>query len=199
MKTIRFSHIFQILILIGILFSAASLASAEEGYVINLKESSITCLVKYTLIGKYSPEFKDFSGLIYFDPKDLTKSSVYLKIKVESVNSKYATLDRLARSKRLLDAKTYPDVVFQSKRVEKRSDGYYVTGLLSLHGVTRNFTFPFKLEGPVVQGKQSFLLAQGKWLIDRKKFNVVWDKNLDKGGIVVGDQITVDWKIKAYK
>ena len=115
---------------------------AADGYVVHLQESSITCFVKYSLVGKYSPEFKDFNGLIYFDPKDLSKSSVYLKIKTDSLKSKYSTLDRMARSKRLLNAKRYPDVVFQSKKIEKRTDGYYVTGELILHGVTRNFTFP---------------------------------------------------------
>ncbi len=177
----------------------SSTIKAEDGYVITYKDSSIVCLVKYSLVGKYTPEFKDFNGVIYFDPKNLSKSSVLIRIKSDSIKSKYPTLDRLARSKRLLDAKSFPDVVFQSKKIEQRADGYYVTGELSLHGVKRTFTFPFKLEGPVLEGKQSYITAQGKWLIERKKFNVIWDKNLDKGGIIVGDQITVDWKIKAIK
>jgi polyisoprenoid-binding protein YceI len=186
-----------LLMLIGLMTPVIS--RAEDGYVINSKASKITCMVKYTLIGKYAPSFEDFSGLIYFDPKDISKSSVYLRITTDSIQSKYATLDRLAKSTRLLDSRKYPDVIFQSKKIEKRTDGYYVSGLLTLHGVTKNFTFPFKMEGPVVQGKKSFIIAQGKWLIDRKKFNVFWDKHLDHGGIIVGDQITVDWKIKAEK
>lgn len=172
---------------------------AEDGYVITYDESSIICLVKYSLVGKYTPGFKNFSGLIYFDPQNLAKSSVLIRIKTDSIKSKYPTLDRIARSKRLLDAKSFPDVVFQSRKIEKRSDGYYVTGELSLHGVTKNFTFPFKLEGPVKEGNKSYIVAHGKWQIERKKFNVVWDKHLDQGGIVVGDQITVDWKVRAYK
>lgn len=173
--------------------------NAEDGYVVTYNESSILCLVKYSLIGKYTPEFKDFNGLIYFDSKDLSKSSVLLRIKMDSIKSTYPTLDRIARSKRLLDAKSFPDVVFKSKKIEKRTDGYYVTGELSLHGVTRNFTFPFKLEGPMIEGNKSYIIAHGKWQIERKKFNVIWDKYLDQGGIIVGDQITVDWKIRAYK
>ncbi len=190
--------IFQIIIIM-LSLTVASVSRAEDGYVVNSKASNIVCMVKYTLIGKYTPSFEDFSGLIYFDPKDITKSSVYLRIQTDSIESKYATLDRLAKSTRLLDSRKYPDVIFQSKKIEKRADGYYVTGLLTLHGVTKNFTFPFKMEGPVVQGKKSYIVAHGKWLIDRKKFNVFWDKHLDRGGIVVGDQITVDWKIKAEK
>ncbi len=195
----KFKIIFAASIFLIFSFLVSVPAKAEDGYVITYDESSIVCLVKYSLVGKYTPEFKNFNGLIYFDPRNLAKSSVLIRIKTDSIKSKYPTLDRLARSKRLLDAKSFPDVVFQSKKIEKRTDGYYVTGELSLHGVTKNFTFPFKLEGPVIEGKKSYIVAHGKWQIERKKFNVIWDKHLDQGGIVVGDQITVDWKVKAYK
>ena len=182
-----------------VLILSQTVLSAEDGYIVSSQNSAIVCSVKYSLIGKYTARFKDFSGLVYFDPKNLSKSSVYLKIKVVSLESKYATLDRMAKSKRLWDASIYPEAIFQSQRIELKDDKYYVTGILKLHGVERQITFPFTLDGPRVEGKKKYVTARGIWLIDRKKFNILWHKYLDKGGVVVGNQITLNWKIKAFK
>jgi polyisoprenoid-binding protein YceI len=187
-----------ILVIIAALNFSAFLSYADNGYIIDAKESSIICSVKYSLVGTYQAHFQNASGIIYFDPKNLAKSSVMLKIETASLKSRYGTLDRLARSKRLLNAAKYPDVLFKSQQIQRKGNQYYVTGRLSLHGISRTISFPFVLTGPVRDGKKIYLVAKGKWLIDRKKFNVIWDKHLDKGGIVVGDQITVGWSIKAY-
>jgi len=46
-------------------------------------------------------------------------------------------------------------------------------------------------------GRQKYILTSGQWLINRKDFGITWNKLLDKGGIIVGNIITIDWKIVA--
>ena len=57
--------------------------------------------------------------------------------------------------------------------------------------------FPFKVIIIIDQRtKRKLLDLKGTWIINRKDFNIIWNKYLDQGGIVVGDILTVDWGIK---
>ena len=186
-------------LLIGVFFFLLSNpASATTEYVIKKEESFVKGIATYTLIGKYNAHFEDFEGRIIFDPKRISRSSVYIEIKTTSIKSNFPVLDKIVRSSRLLDAAEYPKIIFQSTRCVKTEDGYRVKGILNLHGIEKEIEFPFSLE-EMISAEGDFLEAQGKWNINRKDYNVIWHKTLDKGGVIVGDTITVDWKIRAYE
>ena len=73
-----------------------------------------------------------------------------------------------------------------------------VDGTMLLHGLSRDGSFPFIIEGPFEgQNHKKYLRASGKWMVNRKDFDVIWSKLFDKGGIIVGDQIVVDWMVVA--
>jgi polyisoprenoid-binding protein YceI len=177
----------------------ASAAESQDEFVIDPAESSITCSARYVIIGEYEAVFEKFSGTIHFDPQNLEKSDILLDIDIESVQSTHPKLDNFVRSKRLMDAERYPKSIFQSYLIEKEEEGYKVTGMLTLHGVIKEISFPFTVEGPHTDHNETHLIAKGKWLIKRKDFKIVWSKLLDRGGIIVSDYIAVDWEVKAIR
>ncbi len=69
-----------------------------------------------------------------------------------------------------------------------------VTGDLTLHGVTKPVVL--EVEGPTAPTKTPFgttvraVHATGK--IDRKDFEIGWTKVLDNGGVLVGNEVTLD-------
>jgi hypothetical protein len=68
-----------------------------------------------------------------------------------------------------------------------------------MHGIKRKMIFPFKVGIIVDQKAEPKLLdLQGSWNIDRKDFNIIWNKYLDHGGILVSDIFTVNWGIRTY-
>jgi len=151
-------------------------------------------------VGRYQALLEDFSGSIYFDPKKIENSSVKMVIKTISLKSKHSTLDRIVLSKRLLDAEQYPEITFRSNSIKQKGEDYEVTGMLNLHGISQIITFPFKLEGPITEiDKPQYIKARGAWHIDRKKFDIIWSRVLDYGGIIVGNRIIVDWEVVAFK
>ena len=83
--------------------------------------------------------------------------------------------------------------------IYKKDKQYFVKALVTLKGVKKSLILPFNLAGPF-EDRQShrYVKASGHWIINRKDFNIVWNPVLDKGGIIVGDHITLNWKIKAY-
>ncbi len=176
-------------------------AWASDQYGVDIKGSFLKCSVAYTLIGHYVAYFKSFEGDINFNPDHIEQSQVDLKVQTKSITSKYQALDRFARSKRLLDATTYPDLTFHSKSISQKDGKLYVTGVFEMHGVSQELTFPFDFRGPFMdpQQKRHYVVGEGKWKLNRKLFNVVWDKYLDKGGLVVDDNVIIDWKVVALE
>ncbi|MCA9406463.1 MAG: YceI family protein [Candidatus Omnitrophica bacterium] len=188
----------RIILLAVVLWALPVNSSAQPVYEVILEKSNIKSKVRYTLVGTYEAEFKEFSGKLYFDPKNLADSKVELSIQTKSLKSKYSTLDRIARSRRLLDAAAYPNMSFKSQRIYQKGGQYYVKGIFSLHGVEKELTFPFMIEGPITDyslGK--YVVAEGKWRVNRKDFGIMWHSVLDKGGVVVADDVIIEWTVFA--
>lgn len=161
------------------------------------KETQIKASIKYTVIGQYIAGFDSFKGVITVDQQSGKVLSVLLEIDAQSIHSNCKPCDNIVRSSQLLDTARYPKIVFRSNAITEGENGYLVTGILDLHGKKNEVSFPFDLviDEVAVTG-QKILDIKGKWVINRKEFDIIWNKLLDKGGVLVGNHITVRWGIK---
>lgn len=171
----------------------------RSNYYFNENGSYLKGSIKYTLIGSYKASFEEFEGVLKFDDRDMTKSSVNLKVKTASISSKYPTLDRIVRSSQLLDAGRYPYINFESHSIRRVREGYMVNGTVNLNDIDKDLSFVFDFEGPFIENGEEFVLAKGRWILNRKDFEIIWSRWLDHGGIIVGDEIIVDWEIQAFR
>lgn len=161
------------------------------------KETKIEGSIPYTVIGKYRAQFRAFKGRITLDERSLQIQSVYLKIGTASIISNCPWCDKMARSRRLLNAAKYPNIIFKSDKIIQDQTGYKVKGVLEMHGISKRMLFPFKVSSVIDPNtKQRSLVLSGSWVIDRKDFHIIWNKYLDHGGVLVGDDLTVKWGIK---
>ena len=78
-----------------------------------------------TLVGG---RFKDFTGSIHFDDKDVSKSSVEFNAKVESIDTGVANRDNHLRTADFFEVAKYPEMTFKSSKVERKGKGYVLTG-----------------------------------------------------------------------
>ena len=162
-------------------------------------ETKIEGSIKYSIIGSYIARFNSFQGRITIDERSHTAQSVYLNIDAGSIQSNHPRLDKIARSRRLLYTARYPKIIFNSENITQDASGYKVKGVLEMHGIKRRMTFVFHVEMINDQKtKQQWLDFKGNWSINRKDFNIIWNKYLDHGGILVSDNFIVNWGIKVY-
>ena len=122
-------------------------------------------------------------------------------IKSASINTNNENRDRHLRSPDFFDVEKYSELSFKSKRIERRSDGFLATGDLTIHGVTKEVSMPFKLSAPVTDplpaGTKRMLIEAGL-KIDRRDFGITWSRLMEGGGLFVGNEVTIDINVEAY-
>lgn len=121
--------------------------AAPETYKIDNSHSFANWSVRH-VVAKASGTFSDVTGKIIIDRDNLANSSVDAKINVLSVNSSLAKRDEHIKKADYLDAEKFGEMTFVSKKIEAKSATEGVmTGILTLHGVSKEMTFPFKVLG----------------------------------------------------
>jgi len=184
-----------LLVLILFLAGGSNISGAATIVSFGPRETRMDGSIPYTVIGKYKAHFRVFNGRSVLDGPRV--ASVYLKIEAGSILSNCPWCDKLARSRRLLNAARYPSIIFKSDKIIQDNGGLKVKGVLEMHGVKRRMIFPFQARRSFdPAGKRTVLNLEGSWRIKRKDFNIIWNKYLDRGGVLVGDILTVDWAIK---
>jgi polyisoprenoid-binding protein YceI len=173
-------------------------AFSADKYETDLAHSSVGFSVKHLVISNTRGEFSDFAGTIMLDEKDVTKSSVEVTIKAASVNTHDAKRDNHLRSADFFAVEKYPEIVFKSKKVVKTGEGHSLVGDLTIRDVTKEVSFPFTLVGPITDpwGNKR-IAAQASFTVNRKDFGVSWNKALDGGGWLVGDDVTITLEVEA--
>src|SRR5690606_18681538 len=92
--------------------------------------------------------FNEFDGEFYYDAAKPEASSINVVIQTASVDSNHAERDKHLRGSDFLDVKKYPEARFVSKSIDvKDADNAVVTGDFTLHGVTREISFPVQKIG----------------------------------------------------
>jgi polyisoprenoid-binding protein YceI len=175
-----------------------STALAAERYEIDTAHSFVTFTIDHLGLSKAKGSFRDVSGAIMYDAKDISKSAVEVVIKTASINTNNEARDKHLRTADFFDAEKYPEMTFKSKRVEKRGSDYVAIGDLTIHGVTKEVSMPFKLNGPVKDMSGTMRMGVDANLkINRQDFGITWSKTLDTGGLLVGNEVSIDISVEA--
>ena len=135
-------------------------------------------------------QFMDFTGDVYFDPANLTKSKFDFVIKVKSIDTKIGKRDTHLRSPDFFDASKYPLMTYKSSKVlYAEANKYIVEGKLTIKDVTRDLSLEFVYHGqkdnPVKPG-QTVTGLDARLTLDRLEYNV-GDGKFYKMGVVGKD------------
>jgi polyisoprenoid-binding protein YceI len=99
------------------------------------------------------------------------------------------------------DVSAHPTITFRSTSVKANGkDSWLVTGDLTMRGVTKQVVLPvaFLGEGKDPWGNEKMGFETSTTLA-RKDFGINWNKALDQGGFVVGDEVRVQVSVEANK
>ena len=189
-------------LVVSALFSLllASATFATDKYELDPVHTRIGFTARHLMINNVSGRFTDFTGNILYDEQDVTKSSVAVKIQTASVSTENKMRDDDLRSANFFDIAKYPEITFQSSRIEKQGDGYTCVGTLTMHGVSKEITIPFTILGKVKDPWGNTRVGlEAELKVDRRDWGLTYSKTLDSGGLVVGNDIKIDLNVEAVK
>jgi polyisoprenoid-binding protein YceI len=178
-------------------------AVGESGiYNFDKAHTFIQFSVNHTGLVEVPGFFRDFTGSVNFDAKDITKSTVEFTAKATSIDTGVEPRDKHLRSGDFFEVDKYPDITFKSTKVEKKGKGYLLTGDFTLKGVTKSITFPFHIAGwlPANDNSAGKMGIAAETSINRRDYGVNWGGNLPGTNIAaVSDTVKISLQIEAGK
>jgi len=188
------------LIIVGFIsMIAIQPAMAQSTWDIDPAHSAAQFQVRHLMISNVRGEFGKISGKVTFDGKNYATVKAEAAIEVASINTREPKRDDHLRSADFFDAASYPKITFKSKRVEGVSGRKFtLVGDLTIRGTTKEVALRVEAT-PIVKGMggETRIGAQATTKVNRQDFGVKWNRTLDGGGVVVGDevQITLDLEL----
>lgn len=184
-----------------VLFAVPALSHATT-WQIDPEHSSVQFKVRHLMVSNVKGEFTRFNGVVAIDDQDISRSHVNVNIETASIDTRVAKRDEHLRSADFFDVTKYPAMTFVSKKVAKAGKGNLkVTGDLTIHGVTREVILD--VEGPTADVKDPWgnirRGATATTQINRKDFGLTWNKALETGGVVVGDDVTITLEVEMIR
>jgi polyisoprenoid-binding protein YceI len=169
---------------------------------IDAEHSNVGFKVRHMMVSNVKGDFGKVSGVVDIDDKDLSKSKVEVSIDTQSISTGVAKRDDHLRSADFFDVARYPTMTFVSHKVKIGVGGTLkVYGNLTLHGVTREVVLD--VEGPTRAFRDPWgnlkRGATASATINRKDFGLTWNKAVETGGIMVGEEITIALEIELLK
>ena len=145
--------------------------------------------------------FREFTGTVNFDNKDVTKSTVEFTAKATSVDTGVAGRDNHLRTKDFFEVEKFPDITFKSTKVTKKGKNYMLTGDFTMKGVTKSITFPFEIAGwlPADEKSGGKMGIAAETTINRRDYGVNYGTNLPSGIAALSDDIKIVLQIEAGK
>ena len=177
----------------------ARATGAADKYTIDPAHCHIGFSVRHLVINNIRGRFTDYAGSISYDEQDITRSSVEITIKAQSINTDVQPRDEHLRTSEFFDVAKFPEITFKSARVEKRGPGFVATGVFTMHGVAKEIAIPFKVNGKSNFQGGTHLGVEATVVIDRRDFGMSWSATLDNGGLVVGNDVTIELNIEAVR
>ena len=127
-------------------------------------------------LSKVNGKFTDFTVTLANDEKDITQSSVSVVIKSASINTGIAARDNHLKSADFFDVEKYPEITFQSKRIEQKGKQLFAVGTFTMHGVSKQITLPFQITGvnKDLVSKKMNLGYSAQTVINRRDYGINW-------------------------
>lgn len=179
------------------------LETGESGtYNFDKAHSFIAFRVKHNGLIEVPGFFRDFTGAVVYDAKDVSKSTVTFTAKATSVDTGVQGRDTHLRTADFFEVEKYPEITFKSTKVEKNGKDWMVTGDFTLKGVTKSISFPFHIPGFVAATQRTGprMGVTAATSINRRDYGVNYGGNLPGTNIpMLSDEVAIVLQIEAVQ
>jgi polyisoprenoid-binding protein YceI len=160
--------------------------------------SHIGFKVKHLMVSNVRGEFTDYHAEVFTKSNDFSDAEITISINPSSINTRDVRRDGHLKSPDFFDVENFKEIIFQGitfDRINARK--YILDGDLTIKDVTIRTEFEVEFNGVEKDqwgARRAGFEITGK--ISRKDFGLTWNTALETGGVMVGDEITINCEIE---
>ena len=188
---------------LALVLAATTATSAWAGintYEADKAHSSILFKIRH-ILSRTTGQFKDYKATVMIDPEKRDQVNVVAEINVASIDTDEPKRDAHLKNEDFFDVAKFPKMTFTgSKLTDVNADRTKakLEGKLTIKDVSKQVVLDVEWLGTAVDpwGNQTAAFS-GTTKINRKDFGIVWNKSLDAGGYLIGDEVEIEINIEA--
>lgn len=167
---------------------------ATSKWALDPTHSEVMFKVRHMMVSNVTGHFKQFNATVETDGDDISTAKVHFTADLSSISTNNEQRDAHLRNGDFFDADNHPQIIFNGDRLEKvGTDEYIAHGNLTMRGNTRPASFKVEHGGimtdPWGNTRTGFSLT-GK--VNRKDYGVSFSMVSETGGILLGDEVTIN-------
>jgi polyisoprenoid-binding protein YceI len=181
---------------------AIPMLAHADTWQIDPSHTNVEFTVRHMMISNVKGQFQKTTGTIAVNGDDPDSAKIDATIDASSINTRVEKRDAHLKSPDFLDVAKYPTITFKSTKVEAEGPNKWkVTGDLTLHGVTKPVVLEVESAGPPIHDPMGNTRAgaSATTKINRSDYGLTWNKALESGGVLVGDEVAISIDVEAIK
>lgn len=184
---------------LAILLLSAAAYGAE--YTIDSAHSAATFGVRHMMVSTVRGHFAKVTGKVSYDPQNLAACKVEATVDATTIDTREAKRDAHLKSPDFFDVAKFPALTFLSTKCTREGGKLKIAGNLTIHGVTKPVLFDVDGPSPEMKSAGGVMIigASANTKISRKDFGMRWNRLLEAGGAVVGDEVLITLDIEAKR
>jgi polyisoprenoid-binding protein YceI len=184
------------ILLLPLLVSLTLAFSQAAEYIVDTSHSHVSFSIKHMMISNVKGEFKSFEADLDFDPQTKSFKKINASIDPSSIDTGIVKRDEHLKSADFFNVEKFNAITFEATSISADK----IIGNLTMHGVTKEITLTPTIHGAIkdFQGNNRVGFSlEGK--INRTDFGLTWNKLLESGGLVVGEEVKISVDIEAIE
>lgn len=157
--------------------------------------------IKHLMISNVSGSFKKFEVNVETQNDDFSTAKIVARANMSSIYTNNEQRDAHLRNSDFFEVEKYPELVFQSTRVEKVDDEtFHLYGDLTMKGVTKPVKLSVEYSGLTKDpwgGERVGFVVTGK--IKRGDWGINFNGVLETGGVMLGEEVKLNSEIQLVK
>lgn len=190
-------------LLVAVVFALAAPGLVDaDTWVLDPAHTTSTFTARHLMITNVTGVFETTRGTIEYRPGDVSSVKADIVIETKTINTRNMRRDDHLRSNDFLNAEKFPAIRFKSKRVQSvKPAGFELVGDLTIRDVTKEVVLKVDGPSPLIKDPEGNrrVGANASTTINRKDFGVNWNRAIEAGGVVVGDEIKINVEIEAIE
>ena len=167
---------------------------------LNQDHSKILFDVDYMMMTTVQGTMKKYDGGFNISTAESEISDIKVSIKASSVDTAEPKRDFHIKGHEFFFVASYPEIIFEASGPVAIAQGkkLKVKGLLTMRGVKKEIVLEGLYKGKSIDpwSKENYFFDFNT-TINRKDFGMNWNKELDSGGFLVGDEVRIKISLQA--